>query len=109
MSKRWVAGILLFALGFGSAFLVRLGPAEAQGTSGEAEKGSLKYTVGNEFTLTNTSKDKAYVAIVAGKGGTGPQFLNKFGAAVFSKKDPVYVYRLTPVGVWGELRFRPCH
>jgi hypothetical protein len=110
MSKRWVAGVLLFALGFGSAFLVRLGSAEAQGTSsGEAEKGSLRYTVGNEFTLTNISKNKAYLAVARGKGGNEPQLLNKFGAAVFSKKDPVYVYRLTPVGVWGEARFRPCH
>jgi hypothetical protein len=107
MSKRWFAGVLLFALGFGSAFLVRLGSAEAQPTSsGEVETG-LRYTVGNGFTLANTG-NKAYLAVVTSTGGAGPQILQKSGTAEFSKKDTVNIYRLVPVGIWAT-KFRPCH
>ena len=113
MSKRWLAGVLLFSCGFGSALLVRLTPdAVAASAEGVVEEG-LRYVDGTDFTLKVPTGANSYLVVVARKPGLSTSeapISSKTGATVIPKKEltKVTIYRLTPVGLW-QGGFRPCH
>jgi hypothetical protein len=95
MKARWLAGALLFILGFGSAMLVKLPLASAGSTQGVVE-GNLKYIDGDDaFQLLYPSGDKSYIVLTtrdpnwAAEGA--PQVTYQTGGATISKKG---LYRL---------------
>ena len=115
MSHRWLAGILVFALGFGSAFLMRIGRADAAPTDGEVEPGLAYSDSATSFKLVN-SGTKNYLVIVTRKQSmiptSDPLVTYAAGSSTFSKDylQSLRIYRVTPVG---ELQvtggFRPCN
>jgi hypothetical protein len=114
MSKRWLTGVLLFALCLGSAFLGRLTSVAAAvpPKAGTVEDG-LSFVDGADFTLKYATGANSYVVVVsqkAGVTGNNEQISLKVGAISIAKKDlqSATIYRLTPVGIW-QGGFRPCH
>jgi len=110
MPNRWLAGVLLFAFGFGSACLLRTVPANAGSDQGEVEPG-LSYVNGPDFKLNNTGA-KNYLVVVTRKPGMPslePLVSYASGSMAYSKKglDNVRIYRVTPVGEF-TIDFRPC-
>ncbi len=105
MSTRWLAGTLLFTLGFGSALLVRLPEADAASTEGVVE-GRLKYIDGADFRLVYPVGGKTdYLVVVSrppGANDSGPEVSYKSGLVTFSKKDleNVTVYQVKPLIMW---------
>ena len=115
MKHRWLAGIVLFSLGFGSAFLMRLTAADTPPKEGIVE-GQLKFVDGAEtFSLTDGAGGKGYLIVVTRNVGVlqggEPLVSYKKGAAAVAKKDlqTLGIYRLTPAGVWQSGSFRPCN
>lgn len=110
MSGRWLAGAFLFALGFGSALLVKLPAADAAAAAKEEKEevvaGTLKYVDGKDFKLTYPPGGKTeYLVAAVRKPGTkdaGPQVSSKTGEAVFSKKDLqiLTVFEVKPLIQW---------
>jgi hypothetical protein len=116
MSGRWLAGAFLFALGFGSALLVRLPAADAANAANAADAApkevavegtSLKYVDGQDFRLKIPAGVKTeYLIAVTRKAGTGvtlePQISAKTGEAVYSKKglQSVTVFEVKPLIQW---------
>jgi len=112
MKAHWLAGAVLFALGFGSALLVRL-PAAAN-TADVAAKGvpiegtPLEYVDGSQdFRVRIPAGVKTeYLVTVARKPGPGvtlePQISAKTGEAVFSKKglQTLTVFEVKPLIQW---------
>jgi hypothetical protein len=117
MTKRWITGILLFALGCCSSFVVRLAAAAAASPrEGNVER--LHYVDGaSDFTLTyptgNTS-GAAYLVMATRKPGTpqpaAVQAAYLTGSLAVAKKglQSVTIFRVTPLGVWQD-GYRPCH
>lgn len=105
MTTRWLAGAVLFALGFGSALLVRL-PAADAAVKEEVVEGTLKYIDGEDFRLKYPPGGKTdYLVAVARKPGApapNPQVSYKVGEAVFSKKDlqSLTVFQVKPLILW---------
>lgn len=115
MSHRWLAGILIFTLGFGSACLMRIGSANAASNEGEVEPGLVYSDSPTTFKLVN-SGDKNYVVIVTRKPGmipaSDPLVTYAAGSSSFSKNDlqSLRIYRVTPVGeLQATIGFRPCN
>lgn len=116
MSKRWLSGVLLFALGFGSAALVQLPSIHAAAKEVVIE-GNLKYVDGNELQLIypKPNKNDNYLAIVPRKKksdrSSGPQISFQTGKASFSKEDKegMIIYRLTPVVIVKNNVTKPCN
>lgn len=113
MKARWLAGAVLFALGFGSALLVRLPAADAADAADVAardvavEGTPLKYVDGQDFRLKVPDGVKTeYLIAVARKPGTGvtlePQISARTGEAAFSKKglQTLTVYEVKPLIQW---------
>jgi hypothetical protein len=109
MSTRWLPGILLFALGFGSAVLVRLPEADAADAAAEegVVEGNLKFIDGADFRLVYPPGGKTdYLIVVSRKSGTvkdsPPRISYHTGAAAFAKKDlqNVTVYHVKPLVIW---------
>ena len=114
MSGRWLAGAFLFALGFGSALLVRLPAANAANTADvparevAVEGTPLKYVDGqDDFRLKVPAGVKTeYLIAVARKPGTGvildPQISDRTGEAVYSKKglQTLTIYEVKPLIQW---------
>jgi hypothetical protein len=106
MSTRWLAGALLFTLGFGSAELAKLPKSGAASREGVVE-GSLRYIDGEDFRLVYPPGGKAeYLVVVTRKPGTvkesAARVSTQIGVAVFSKKDleKLTVYRVTGLLTW---------
>ncbi|HYN21856.1 MAG TPA: hypothetical protein VE078_12915 [Thermoanaerobaculia bacterium] len=98
--KRWLAGIAIFALGFGCANIMQVTTADAQDT--EMEDGLHYSDTGGSYVVTNTG-EFAYLAVVHRNSGTQvsePLFGSKAETAEFSKQDlvDVTIHRITPVG-----------
>ncbi|HEX5716687.1 MAG TPA: hypothetical protein VF179_11060 [Thermoanaerobaculia bacterium] len=119
MKARWLAGAVLFALGFGCAFLVRLPAADAANAANAAntadvpakevaiEGTPLKYVDGQDFRVKVPAGVKTeYLIAVARKPGAGvtlePQISAKTGEAVFSKKglQTLTVFEVKPLIQW---------
>lgn len=82
MSARWLGSILLFALGFATAFLIRLPVADATAIQG-AVGGNLKYVEGDkdfQFVYPPGQDTSPYLVIGTRKPGTvkGPAPLVSF-------------------------------
>ena len=110
MKARWLAGAVLFALGFGSALLVRLPAADAADVPAREvaiEGTPLKYVDGQYFRLKVPAGVKTeYLIAVARKPGAGvtfePQISARTGEAVFSKKglQTLTVFEVKPLVQW---------
>ncbi|HWN40661.1 MAG TPA: hypothetical protein VNW71_00480 [Thermoanaerobaculia bacterium] len=105
MSRRWLAGAFLFALGFGSAFLTKLPAADAAAKE-VVVAGTLKYVDDKDFKLIYPPGGKTdYLVAVSRKPGTAaanPQVAYKTGEAVFAKKNlqSLTVYEVKPLIQW---------
>jgi hypothetical protein len=100
MTQRWLAGIAIFALGFGCAQVMQVTTADAQDT--EMEDGLQYSDTGESYVVTNTG-EFAYLAVVHRTSGTQvlePSFGSKSETAEFSKQDlvDITIHRITPVG-----------
>ena len=103
---RWLAGVLLFALGCGAALLIKVPAVGAASQEGVVE-GNLKYVDGEDFRLIYPSGDKTsgdkteYLVVVSRAPGTMTEapINSRSGLAVFSKKnlERLTVYRVVPV------------
>lgn len=100
MPKQWLAGIAIFALGFGCAQVMQVTTADAQDT--ELEDGLQYFDTGESYVVTNSS-EFAYLAVV--RRDSDAQVLETFfgskaETAEFSKQDLVDItlHRITPVG-----------
>lgn len=113
MKARWLAGAVLFALGFGSALLVRLPAAVAANTAAAAAKEvaiegtPLKYVDGQDFRVKVPAGVKTeYLIAVARKPGAGvtleSQISARTGEAVVSKKglQTLTVFEVKPLIQW---------
>ena len=107
MKARWLAGAVLFALGFGSAFLVRLPAADAAAREVAIEGTPLKYVDGQDFRVRVPAGVKTeYLIAVARKPGAGvtlePQISARTGEAVFAKKglQTLTVFEVKPLIQW---------
>ena len=110
MKARWLAGAVLFALGFGSALLVRLpaaDAADAPASEGTIEGTPLKYVDGEDFRVKVPAGVKTeYLITVARKPGAGvtpePQISARTGEAVFSKKglQTLTIFEVKPLVQW---------
>lgn len=110
MYGRWLAGAFLFALGFGSALLVRLPAADAADAPAKevaVEGTSLKYVDGQDFRLKIPAGVKTeYLIAVTRKAGAGvtpePQISAWTGEAVYSKKglQSLTVFEVKPLIQW---------
>jgi len=101
---RWLAGVLLFALGCGTALLIKVPAVGAASQEGVVE-GSLKYVDGEDFRLIYPSGDKTeYLVVVSRSPGTTTEMpiTSQSGLAVFSKKklERLTIYRVTPLLTW---------
>ena len=103
MIARWLTGAILFVLGFGSAFLLRLPAADATGREVAVEGTTLKYIDGEDFRLKYPAGGTAdYLVAVVRNPGTSAaeaQISHKVGEAVFSKKDlqSLTVFQVKPL------------
>jgi hypothetical protein len=108
MFTRWLAGTLLFALGFGSALLTRLPAADAASAEGVVEGSDLRYVDGTDaLQLINPSGGKTDFLVALSRKPeaakeSGPQVSYVTGSASFSKKDlqSLAVYQVTPLIGW---------
>jgi hypothetical protein len=108
MPTRWLAGMVLFALGFGCALLVNFPEASAASKQGLVS-GSLKYVDSTDFQLIYPPGGKTdYLVVVSRKPGTvnnsEPLVAYKAGSATFSKKnlDSLIVYEVRPLVIWKD-------
>jgi hypothetical protein len=105
MLRRWLAGFVVFFLGFGCAQLVRL-PAAAAAASDGTVDGTLEYSDTGDLKLFNPPGRTEYLAISTRKAAAGtaasPQLSYDTGTAAFAKQDTdsVMVYRLEPLILW---------
>jgi hypothetical protein len=108
MKARWLAGTLLFTLGFGCALMARLPSAAASSTQGVVE-GTLKYIDGDDaFQLLYPpgGGDKSYIVLSTRDQDSvdedAPQVTYQTGGAAFSKKGlrRLVVFRLEPLIAW---------
>ena len=114
MKVRWLAGAVLFTLGFGSALLVRLPAADAADAAADApakevsiEGTPLTYIDGQDFRVKVPAGVKTeYLIAVARKPGAGITLERpvsaKTGEAVFSKKglQTLTVFEVKPLIQW---------
>jgi len=105
MSSRWLAGTILFALGFGSAHLVRLPEVGAAEPVAELVDRNLKFQGSSPIRFENPSAGSFYLIL----GTKGPkrevksaQLITKAGKADFSTEglDGVTAFRLLPTAKW---------
>lgn len=86
MKMRWLAGLTLFALGFGCAQMMKITPAEAE--DGIVEEGLRFLENPSAFELTNTGS-KHYLVVVdrdADAQVDEPQAISKTGSVTISKE-----------------------
>ena len=111
MSKRWLSGFLIFALGFGCAFLVTTATAQEALEEGEVEEGLDYVNAPEKFKLVNWG-DQGYVVMVTRKPGipqAEPPVSYRTGVITISKNglDTLTIYRLVPVTQLDGV-LRPC-
>ncbi len=113
MSKRWLSGVLIFALGFGCTSLVATAaaqevPAEETGT---LEEGLDYVNTENEIRLINRGKN-IYVFMVQRRSGLLPAdtpVLYTDDAVTIARYglNKLVAYRLEPIAIL-ERSWRPC-
>jgi hypothetical protein len=113
MTRRWLAGIVLFALGFGSSSLIQRVTADTPPPREGNLDAVLHYVDGADLTLKYPQGTSTYLLAVKRTGaGQEPeeQISYKTGSAVIPKKglSSVTIFRLVPIGIW-QNGFRPCH
>ena len=100
MSIRWLAAVLLFPLGFGSAFLVRSQAADAPPGEGTIV-GKLRYRdTGTDLQVIRAANDPvSYLVVVATKGNGTPQVAYPNGGLTIPKTDArsVGIYQVIPL------------
>lgn len=112
MSKRWLSGVLIFALGCGCASLVTNAIAQEPSDMEELEKGLSSINTERDVTLVNSGK-YVYVVMVQRERGITPaeEPISYRGGTVRLSKyslSKAVAYRLEPVAVLqGEL-WRTC-
>lgn len=107
MKSRWLAGALLFILGFGCAQMVQLPTASASSTQGVVE-GTLKYVDGDDAfeLLYPPGGNKNYLVLarrdLASVKEGEPQVTYHTGGATFSKDGlrSLLVLRIEPLIAW---------
>lgn len=104
MSTRWLAGLSLFVLGFGSASLVTLSAVGAASKEGVVE-GNLKYIDSDDFRLVYPSGGKNdYLVVVSRKPGTvkepTPNISYATGLVRISKKGLQSLVVYKPIIIW---------
>lgn len=112
MRSRWMIGFTLFALGFGTAFLLRL--PRAEGSDGwkwyEPELGVQDLP--DRIAVHNASSAYSYLMMVQPKTGSDPEPPATFGEGTATVPKTglasVTIYRLEPVALWMPPGFRPC-
>ena len=110
MNTRWLAGALLFTLGFGSALLIKLPSADASPTQGGVVEGTLKYIDSDDaFQLIYPpGGGKNYLVVAARDPDTVPAgepvVTYQGGGALFYKRGlrSLTVLRLEPIIVWKD-------
>ena len=113
MTKRWLAGLAIFALGFGSAHVMRVATADAGG-GGMMDEGLFFVEHPDRFEVVNTGTHD-FLLIVDRKAGTGiiePETASATGSASVFKEglNKLIVARIQSIG---ELKlvqppFREC-
>jgi hypothetical protein len=109
MKARWLAGILLFSLGFGCALMIQPPSAGASATQGVVE-GTLKYVDGDDAfeLLYPPGGDKKYLVLARrdldSVQAGDPQVTYHTGGAKFSKKGlrSLLVLRIEPLIAWQD-------
>lgn len=110
MNKRWLAGILLFVLGFGCSSLVKLATASTRAAVKEGViEGGLRYVDGTDLSFQYSEGDSTYLFVEARKPdvlSTEPPIAYSTGSTTLSKQalQSVAMYRLTLVGVYDGQR-----
>lgn len=112
MSKRWLSGVLICALGVGCASLAAVATAQEVPDEGELEAGLSYVNTEREFTLVNTGKDVYLVMVQRGPGiapAEGPVSyrdgtvrLSGYGLS------RAVAYRLEPIAVLADQLWRSC-
>jgi hypothetical protein len=112
MSKRWLSGVLFFALSFGCTSLVTTAAAQDREERGVLEDGLGYVMTENEVRLVNTGKH-VYLVMIQRKPGTSRveeavAYLD--GSASFSQYSlsQAVLFRLEPVAVLEDEFWRPC-
>lgn len=113
MSKRWLSGALISALGFGCAFQVTNANAqEIPEEMGTLEAGLTYTNTEREVTLVNTGKD-VYLVMVQREPGIEPAegpILYRDGTLRLSGYglNRLVAYRLEPIAVLADQLWRSC-
>ena len=112
MKTRWLAGVVLFALGFGSAQMMKVSAADAAG--GMVDEGLNLVEHADRFELINMGSAR-YLAIVARKEGmtVDPQIEAVEGSLII-RKDGLEEARIAKIEYLGILTnnkppYRDCH
>ena len=113
MAKRWLAGFLIFASGFGCASLVSVATARENLSAGTLEEGLSYVNTERDVTLINNGKS-VYVTIIKRLPGTepvDPPVSYNGGVSSFPTvgMDRAILYRLTEVAVLQDEMWRPCN
>jgi hypothetical protein len=100
MAKSWLAGVALFAFGFGCAQVMHVATADAQDT--EMEEGFQYVDHGDKYELINTSGNAYMVRVKRKPGFAGfePQVKLEAASAMISKDglEDLSIFRITTVG-----------
>jgi hypothetical protein len=113
MSKRWLTGVLIFALGFGCPSLVTSATAqEVREDRGELEDGLSYINSERDITLVNTGKD-VYIVMVQREPGTTPaevpvSYMEGTVRLSGYGLSKAILYRLEPISVLERNFWRPC-
>jgi hypothetical protein len=113
MSKRWLSGVLIFALGFGFPCLVTNATAQdVPEDRGELEDGLGYINTARAITLINTG-EHVYVVMVQREPGTTPAAvpLSYNGGTITVAGyglSRLVAYRLEPIAILTNDFWRPC-
>lgn len=99
MPNRWLAGVLLFALGFGSAMMMKVPSTQAASKEGVVE-GNLRFVNGErgDFQLIYSKPNKSDIFVAVALGAQRQATWQR-GKVAFTKEQrkSLTIFRLTPV------------
>lgn len=102
MKTRWLAGMALFALGFGTAQWMKITPADAA-DGGMIDEGLHLFESEDGFELVN-SGDGRYLVVVHEKDGADDPQLEWAEGSLFIAKDGLVEAQISRVRDLGALR-----
>lgn len=113
MSKRWLSGVLIFALGFGCPSLVTNATAqEPPSDRGELEEGLGYISTERAITLVNRGKYVYLIMVQHGPGTTLAELPPPYNEGILSLSgfnvSQAIAYRLEPVAILSDDFWRPC-